>query len=132
MNEDPEFERRARADLKRMVNETSPEVRRRLDEMAAGVARAAPRRKTLRGWQVALPVGGGVLAAALAAVFLRPPDAPAGKTAANPAGKGEDLALLLNVDNLDLLEQMEFYQWLDREPGLLDAETTAPTDSQRS
>lgn len=127
MNEDPEFERRARADLRRMVSETSPEARRRLDEMVSGVIRDAPRRIAFRGWRVALPVGGGVLAAALAVFMLRPADVPVEK----PAASGDDLALLLNVDNLDLLEQMEFYQWLDREPGLLDAAADS-AEGQRS
>ena len=129
MNDDPDFEQRSRADLRRMVNETSPEVRRRLEEMASGVARDAPRRRPYRGWQVALPVGGGVLAATLAAVMLGPVDTPANKPAAL---KGDDLALLLNVDDLDLLEQMEFYKWLDREPGLLDPEAADSADAQRS
>lgn len=129
MNDDPEFERRTRADLRRMVDETSPEIRRRLDEMVSGVMRDAPRPRRHRGWRLALPVGGGVLAATLAAVMLRPVDTPANKPA---AVQGDDLALLLNVDDLDLLEQMEFYKWLDREPGLLDPEAADSADPQRS
>ena len=129
MSDDPDFERRTRADLRRMVNETSPEASRRLDAMAIDAARRVPRPRPYRGWYVALPVGGGVLAAALAAVMLRPFDTPASKPAAM---QGDDLALLLNVDDLDLLEQMEFYKWLDREPGLLDPEAVDSADAQRS
>lgn len=127
MNDD-DLERRARADLRRMVAGTSPRLRDRLDEIARDAAREAPRPKPLRGWRMAFPVGGGVLAATLAVVMLKPqPPAPVAAGA-----KGDDLVLLLNVDNLDLLEQMEFYQWLDREPGLLDAGAPAPADPQRS
>jgi hypothetical protein len=124
---DEDLERRARAELRRMVSGTPPRVRERLDEMARQAAREAPRPRPFRGWRMAYPLGGGVLAAALAVVMLKPqPPAP-------PTGApGDDLALLLNVDNLDLLEQMEFYQWLDREPGLLDAGAPAPADPQRS
>jgi hypothetical protein len=124
---DEDLERRARAELRRMVSGTPPRVRERLDEMARQAAREAPRPRPFRGWRMAYPLGGGVLAAALAVVMLKPQPPPPPTVA-----PGDDLALLLNVDNLDLLEQMEFYQWLDREPGLLDAGAPAPADPQRS
>ena len=50
-----------------------------------------------------------------------------------PPISADDVALLLNVDNLDLLEQMEFYLWLDREPGVLEAAgANAPESPRRS
>jgi hypothetical protein len=129
---DEELEKRARADLRRMVSGTSPRLRERLDEIARDAAREAPRPAPFRGWRLAFPVGGGVLAAVLAVVMLKPPQPPQPAAPVASGAQGDDLVLLLNVDNLDLLEQMEFYQWLDREPGLLDAGAPAPADPQRS
>lgn len=43
----------------------------------------------------------------------------------------DDVALLLNADNLDLLEKMEFYQWLHREPGALADSGAAPSKRER-
>jgi hypothetical protein len=125
---DEEFEKRLRADLRRMVNHTSPGVQRRLDEIARGAAAHVSGATRHRGWWVAAPLGAGALAAALAMVMLRPMDKPMHQ----PATQGDDFALLMNVDNLDLLEQMEFYQWLDREPGLLDAGSADAADPRRS
>jgi hypothetical protein len=51
----------------------------------------------------------------------------------NGTAAAADAALLLNVESFDLLEQMEFYQWLDRQPGILDGEVVdAPVAPQRS
>jgi hypothetical protein len=126
------FEQQARTDLRRAVADTSPEVRARLDAMVAVAVREAsgqPARSARFAWRVAWPVGGGVAVAVLAAWMLgREPGTPDGK----PSARADDLALLLNVDNLDLLEQMEFYLWLDREPGVLKDAAAAPVDGQRS
>jgi cysteine synthase len=126
---DQAFERQARADLRRAVADTSPDVRLRLDAMVAVAVRETTSQPARSAWRVALPVGGSVAAAVLAALMLgREPPAPHDK----PSARADDLALLLNVDNLDLLEQMEFYLWLDREPGVLQDVAAAPLDGQRS
>lgn len=127
MSTEKDFEQRSRAELRRAVADLSPEVRARLDEMAALAAREAPGGRRRRIWRVALPLGGG-LAAATLAVFMWP---SADLAPARPGGPADDMALLLNVDNLDLLEQMEFYQWLERQPGLLE-NAAKPVDAQRS
>jgi hypothetical protein len=126
MNEDEQFEQRARTQLRRLVADTPADLRARLDGMAERAAREAPRTTQRRLWRVAIPVGGG-LAAALAMLMLRPADV-APVDGPSPAG---DMALLLNVDNLDLLEQMEFYRWLESEPALLEG-AGVPADAQRS
>ena len=126
---DLKFEQRARAELRQAVAATTPQVRARLDAIVAAAAREAPRGKPWRRWSVALPVAGGITAASLAVILLLPGKLPP----AQPAGsQADDLALLLNVDNLDLLERMEFYQWLEREPKLLEGDVTAPAGKQRS
>ena len=126
-----DFEQQARADLRRSVADITPEVRARLDEIVKVAVREAPAAPPARrAWRLALPVGSGLAAAALAIVLLqRNPPAPIEKPASAAA---DDLALLLNVDNLDLLEQMEFYLWLDREPGVLPDAVATPPASQRS
>ena len=118
------LERHARRDLARMVSATRPEIRARLQTMASAAARSATTAPS-RAWRLAWPAGAVAAAASVLLVMLWGPKRPVETTA--PAA--DDMALLLNVDNLDLLEQMEFYQWLDREPALL--ENDAP-GAQRS
>jgi len=126
---DRDFEQRARAELQQRVAATSPAVRARLEAMAAAAAREVPRGSSRLRWSLALPAVGGLLAASLAVVLLWPAKLPPEKPADAPA---DDLALLLNVDNLDLLERMEFYQWLERDPELLEGDVPASPAGQRS
>lgn len=119
---DRAFEQRARAELRRTNEQVPPDVRAGLDRI---VERALlPPRPRRIGF--ALPVAA---VAALAGIFVmqqrRPIVAPAAATAAS-----DDFVLLIDGDNLDLLEQMEFYEWLDRQPGILDE--SAPGSAQRS
>jgi hypothetical protein len=128
---DDDFEARARSDLRRIVDETNPALRARIDTLASGAIGQAgrPRRNP---WPALVPVG-GVAAAAVAIVavsWLWPDRVEPGKSAPIAA---DDVALLLNMDNLDLLEQMEFYLWVEQQPGALDAAgATAPELPQRS
>ena len=118
---DRAFEQRARADLRRGIDQTPADVRARLDRII-DEALSQPRRP--RMIRFALPAAA---AAIIAGVFVtqqwRTPGA-----SAPPAS--EDMALLLNAD-LDLLEQMEFYRWLERQPGILE-EAAASGSAQRS
>jgi hypothetical protein len=123
---DRALEARLRGDMGQLVQATRPEIRDRLRQAASAAAAqsrpARPRAPGLR-WQIGIAAAA---AAALAVVIWRPVAPP--ERPRSPAA--DDLALLLNVDNLDLLEQMEFYQWLDRDPALLDS-ASAP-EAQRS
>ncbi len=110
------LERRLRADLKSLVDSTDPVLRDRLQSAAAAAARQArPVRhyRTRMAWAVGI---GAAAAGVLVLTIWLPGAAP--EQPRPPVA--DDLALLLNVDNLDLLEQMEFYRWLDREPALLE------------
>jgi hypothetical protein len=122
-----EFEARARAELRRAVAGTPAQVRARLDAAVERALREQPRTSGPRAWRIALPLG-GIAAAACAVILMSQRPAPMAQPAEANAG---DLALLLNVDNLDLLEQLEFYQWLDREPAELE-DTGAPPAAQSS
>jgi hypothetical protein len=121
---DRAFEQHARAELQREIDATAPDVRSQLDRVV-DAALHAPRPSY--GLRFTLPAAAIALVAGFfVAQQLREPAAP-------PSPAADDLALLLNVDNLDLLEQMEFYQWLDRQPGVLDEALAAPADeAQRS
>jgi len=118
---DRAFEQRVRADLRRGVDELPPDVRAKLDRIVDR-ALSPPRRPPMI--RFALPAGAvAVLAGLIVAQPWRQPEAPLAAT--------DDFALLTEGDNLDLLEQMEFYQWLDRHPDELDAQV-APESAQRS
>jgi len=126
-----DFERRLKSDLRRIVDDTSPEVRARISEMAAAAARE--QRRTASRFLPALVPLGGIAALGVVVVAVQMLRAPPGVIEKAPPISADDVALLLNVDNLDLLEQMEFYLWLDREPGVLDAAgANAPEPPQRS
>jgi hypothetical protein len=123
---DADFTARVRGDLRRMVEQTDAATRARLDRMVDEALRTK-RRKRRAIW-VMWPVG-AVTAGVVALLFAgRPSGVSMPAASATPAA---DVELLLNVDNFELLEQMEFYQWLDRQPGILDAAPT-PAGSQRS
>jgi hypothetical protein len=125
-----DFERRVRTDLRRIVDDTAPDIRARISQMAAAAAREQ-RSAGSRFRSAFVPLGGVavVVVAVLAAHMIKSPDA----VEKPPPISADDVALLMNVDNLDLLEQMEFYLWLDREPGVLDAAgAKAPETPRRS
>jgi hypothetical protein len=119
---DRAFEERARSELRRGIEETPVDVAARLDQ-SVQLALNQPRRPRLT--RFALPAGAvAALAVILVAQPWRKVDAPASAAA-------DDFALLIDGDNLDLLEQMEFYRWLDQQPGILD-DAAAPGSAQRS
>jgi hypothetical protein len=120
---DREFERRAADELKRGIEATPPEIRARLDRLVVRALQTPARSRVIR---YGLPAGVvAALSAVIVALQFRAPVAPA------PAAQAaDDLALLLNADTLDLLE---FYRWLEQQPGMLDdalAASSAP--AQRS
>jgi hypothetical protein len=124
---DRAFEQRARIELRRGLDQTPPELRARLDQVVDRALHEPPRKS--HALRFGLPMG---VAAVMASIFvvqqMRETDAPP----ARPAAAADDLALLLNTD-LDLLEQMEFYQWLDQHPGAADGVATPTSDeAQRS
>jgi hypothetical protein len=117
---DRAFAQRARAELQRRVDETSPELRARLDRVVDAALNEPPRTRMSR---FALPAAAiTIVAGVLVAQPWRVTNAPSAPAA-------DDFALLLNAD-LDMLEQMEFYQWLEQHPGVIDAAVSG--SAQRS
>ncbi len=100
------IEEQAREALDRSVETLPPGVRARLAEARreaiAGRGRAAP-----RGWL--LPAGGLAAAALAAALWIALPGAGI------PGGIEGDFELLLSEDSLDLVENLDFYLWLEEE-----------------
>ena len=66
----------------------------------------AGRRRTLVRWA---PAGGLAAAAVVAVVMVQSPDV----TEAPPGSTAADFEILLGEDSLDMLEDLEFYDWLD-------------------
>ncbi len=125
MTDEDQFMRRVKADVKRLVESTGPRTRARLDQLVdVVIAGRVPVRRPVR--RLAWPLGAvaaSAVAGALALLQWRE-DAPPRQQAPTTAPV-DDAALLLNIDNLDLLERMEFYQWLERQPGMLEGERGA-------
>lgn len=118
---DRAFEQRARAELRRGVEQTPPEVRTQLDRIIEEALRQPRRPRMIR---FALPAAAvAIIAGAFVTQQWR-------ATRSLPPPASEDMALLLNAD-LDLLEQMEFYRWLEQQPGVLE-EAAASGSAQRS
>ena len=112
MNEtDPnaEFEKRSKALFDESVEGLSGEVRSRLTQARHRALAAAGTRRTSRTFWI--PIAGLATAAAIAALILVPQMKHA-QGVAEPFAS-DDVALLLNGEDLALLEDIEFYAWLD-------------------
>jgi hypothetical protein len=134
MSQDEEFERALREDVRRLLGATDPRTRARLHRMVDEVVHDAERRAR-ESRRMIWPLGAvaaTVVAVTVGVVMNLRHESPAHGDV-NGTAAAADAALLLNVENFDLLEQMEFYQWLDRQPGILDGEVAdAPVAPQRS
>jgi hypothetical protein len=109
---DNELEHKARALFEDSVERLDARTRskltqarnRALDEVAKGGGR--------RRW-IWAPVGGAALAAAVAVVMVW------GGLRSTPEAGGlalEDIDIVADSENLDMLEDVEFYMWLDQAP----------------
>jgi hypothetical protein len=122
-----EIEQRARELFAESVAGLDGHTRSRLSQARAAAIAATGKRPAaswLARWRPAspwrafgalLPAGVAVAVVALAATFLVPQmqDAPAAPVVLN------DLDLLLEGENLDFFEELEFYAWLLEQPDLL-------------
>jgi hypothetical protein len=135
MTDEDRFIKDVRAELKRLVESTDARTRARLhrqvDVAIAGRVQERPVRRV--AWQVGA-VAVSTVAVMLAMHLWRDELVPPGHGGAPPAA-ADDVALLLNVD-IDLLERMEFYRWLEQQPGILEGERGSgaremPQPSQR-
>lgn len=107
------LEDRSKALFDASVAGLNANIRSRLTQARhAAVAEVARQRTpwTSRRW---MPVTGAVTAALIGVIFLLPDKTP--QQPFRDALAADDMTLLLDGDNLDLIEDMEFYAWLDSE-----------------
>lgn len=133
-----EFEARTKQVFDASIEQMDARTRSRLTQARhAAVAQleirngARTRYWTRRYW---MPAAGLVVATVFVIVVMMPRMA-AREPAATATLADDDMPLLLDSDNVEMLEDMEFYAWLD--DAALDAETTddaggRPVDPARS
>lgn len=116
--ENERFARRAKALFEESVDELDGATRSRLNQgRQAALAELAAGAATFGRWTQWVPAT-GVAAAAVVAVVLWNGNAPVESLAPATAS---DFELLLNEDSFDMLQDLEFYSWLD-----IDAELQLP------
>lgn len=103
------FERRSKTAFDESVDNLSGEIRSRLTQARhRALEEAAAPRVTRRLW---LPAA-GLTAAAVAAVVVITPRVTQ-ERGMPESFASEDLAMLLNDDDLELIENMDFYAWVE-------------------
>lgn len=129
MNEEQHsaFERAAQQALRERADSldaaTRSQLNRARQEALSEFDRAGARPAWLgSGWRPAV----GVAAVAMLAVALwagrgMSPDAPGLSETGGTADPALELELLLADENLELLDEMEFYDWVESQPALRDA-----------
>lgn len=121
------LERRAKALFDASVDGLDARTRSRLTQArhAAVAALAQQREPFMRRWW--LPTAGLATAAlaALIVVFNLGPAANEQQLAAASLA-AEDMDILSGAENIELLEDMEFYAWLESEPDLSEDTQRAP------
>ena len=112
MNEEREegLEGAAREAYRRAARELDPATLGAL----ARARKAALSRPPLPRWAAPAAALAGIAALALAVLATREPAPPAVPVAA--ADSAEEIEILLAGESLDLLEDLEFYLWLETEP----------------
>jgi len=108
---DRELIEQSHAALERSARELDPETLTRLAQARARALERAGRRTHPRIWLL----GGGLAsasAAALAWLLLSPSVEP------GPALVVEDLELLSSTESLELLQDLDFYEWLESDESI--------------
>lgn len=116
------FEREARRLLRRQAEEIDGATASRLNRARQAALAEFDRRRAPawgRGWRPALAAA-AVAALALAVWVGREPalgPGPAPLPAASGASTATDLELILADESLEMIEELEFYDWLESEAG---------------
>ena len=103
------FEQRSKALFDESVAELDGSIRSRLTQARHGALDGAETQRRYRVW---LPLAGLATAAAMTA-FVFVPGLRQQRTLPTSTASADDMTLLLNSEDLELLEDMEFYAWLD-------------------
>jgi len=114
-NQEPEvpsgIEARSKAAFDASVDEMNASVRSRLTQARFAAVAELERRKQSRWQRVLAPAAGLAAVAIVAALVVGPLIHRNGSTGATLAD--EDMPILLDTDNMEMIENMEFYAWLD-------------------
>lgn len=104
------LERRAREAFDASVERLDGRTRSRLSQARHAALAELKRTQALRArWPFLVPAGGLAASAALALFFIARPTTDSFTQQAPPL---EDLEIAASVENIELLEDMEFYAWL--------------------
>lgn len=111
MSHDPKtpLEERSKALFDESVEELPAHIRSRLTQARHRALEQVPGRVGRRIW---LPAA-GLTAAAVAAVVVIAPRLTSERSMPESFAAADDMAMLLNDDDLELIENMEFYAWME-------------------
>jgi hypothetical protein len=116
-DERAEFERRARELLDESTERLDARVRSRLTQARAAAIEVARGSRGGFSWRLWIPAGALAGAAALAVLLWSgTPQSPATPTLAI-RGSLEDIDILVTDESFELLEELEFYQWVAVDDG---------------
>lgn len=104
---DEEFERRAKADFDASVEKLDAATLSQLNR--ARHAALAELQHPTRQWSRWMPATGVAAAALVAVMLVQSP----GSVDAPPPAAVADMDILLGEDSIEMLEELEFYSWLD-------------------
>jgi hypothetical protein len=116
-NDPTGFERRSKAVFEASVDGLSGDIRSRLARArhrAVAEVRSTRAPMARRFWMPAAGLG----AAALAAILFALPMTHRERALPAPVASAEDMAMLLNSEDLDMIENMDFYSWMDSEAAM--------------
>jgi len=115
--QDRTLETRSKAAFDASVSELDPAIRSRLRRARHAAVEQAGGSRSL--WWVAAVASAVVAGLVLVLTpVLEPQQQPLTDSF---AARAEDMSLLMNEDSLELIEELEFYAWLDDTPGAFDA-----------
>lgn len=126
MSDTEDFEKRSKRAFDESVAGLNGNIRSRLTQARhAALAQmpAARERDSRRFWIPAAGFGAAALIAAVAIV----PGISTERALPETFAAADDMALLLNNDDLEMIEDLEFYAWLDGDSQAL-PESTSTTD----
>ena len=116
-NEEPEvptgLEVRSKAAFDASVSELNASVRSRLTQARFAAVAELEHRSRSRWQRFWMPAAGLAATALIVALVVVPQLNRADRSAATLAD--DDIPILLDTDNIEMIEDMEFYAWLDDE-----------------
>jgi hypothetical protein len=117
--QDRDLETRSKAAFDASVSELQPRIRTRLrDARLTAVEQASSTSRSSLWWIPALSTAAIAGLVLWLTPVLEPQQQPLNDSL---VARTEDMSLLMTEDNLDMIEEMEFYVWLGEGPGGFDA-----------